>query len=249
MPRIHLVVGPTSTGKTALSIQLASRWSAPVLVLDRIQAYAELSVGGGRPSVDELGGTTRVYLVEQRVVDGELTAVEALKLLVLRLGLLGSAHDALILEGGSLSLLWELTRGDWVLGDECTVTHLTFDDEKAYRARLSARIREMLSPSSGGPSLLSELATLWRDERTHRFVRSICGYDAVLEWCRDHRISPTEVDQVGQQPENLRALHDRVLESHFAYGLKQRREQAEIVRHLESQGARLKPNPSALEAA
>ena len=60
--QLHIILGPTSVGKTSRSIVLAKESKSPVIVLDRVQIYQELATGSGRPLIDELEGTTRTYL-------------------------------------------------------------------------------------------------------------------------------------------------------------------------------------------
>ncbi|MEV7627722.1 isopentenyl transferase family protein [Actinoplanes sp. NPDC089786] len=50
-----LIVGPTGVGKTDRAIELARKVDAPIVVLDRVQCYAELAVGSAR---DDGGGRT-----------------------------------------------------------------------------------------------------------------------------------------------------------------------------------------------
>ena len=47
------LVGPTATGKTKLSLELAKKWSASILNCDTIQMYKGLDIGSAKPSIKE----------------------------------------------------------------------------------------------------------------------------------------------------------------------------------------------------
>ena len=51
--RVLGVVGPTASGKTALSIPLARRLGAQILCMDSMQVYRGMDIGTAKPSADE----------------------------------------------------------------------------------------------------------------------------------------------------------------------------------------------------
>jgi tRNA dimethylallyltransferase len=52
-PPLLVVVGPTATGKTALSVELAERVGGEIVSADSVQVYRAFSVGTGKPSAEE----------------------------------------------------------------------------------------------------------------------------------------------------------------------------------------------------
>jgi len=58
MPQINLcaVGGPTASGKTALSVELALRLGGEVVSFDSMQVYRDLSVGTAKPDMEERRG-------------------------------------------------------------------------------------------------------------------------------------------------------------------------------------------------
>ncbi len=60
------IVGPTASGKTALSISLAKQLNAEIVNLDAYQIYKEMDIGTAKPSVEEREGI-RHHLID--VVD------------------------------------------------------------------------------------------------------------------------------------------------------------------------------------
>ena len=55
-PKIIIVVGPTASGKTALSIQLAKKFNGEVISADSRQIYRGLDIGTEKTTADEMDG-------------------------------------------------------------------------------------------------------------------------------------------------------------------------------------------------
>lgn len=54
--KIICVVGPTASGKTALSIELAKRLDGEILSCDSMQIYRGMTIGTAKPTVEEMAG-------------------------------------------------------------------------------------------------------------------------------------------------------------------------------------------------
>jgi len=52
-PLLVVLVGPTASGKTALSLALAERFGGEIVNCDSVAAYRELEIGTAKPSADE----------------------------------------------------------------------------------------------------------------------------------------------------------------------------------------------------
>jgi tRNA dimethylallyltransferase len=98
----HLIVieGPTASGKTGLSIELAKRFNTCVFSADSRQFYKEISIGTAKPSSEEQAGITH-FFIDSHTLSDEVTAaqyeIEALELLDKEF----QTKDAIILTGGS----------------------------------------------------------------------------------------------------------------------------------------------------
>ena len=55
-PLVVVVVGPTASGKTALSIELAKRFDGEIVSADSMQIYKKMNIGTAKPSLDERSG-------------------------------------------------------------------------------------------------------------------------------------------------------------------------------------------------
>lgn len=98
--KLIVVQGPTASGKTGLSIELARRLSTVILSADSRQFYKQMSIGTAKPSVEEKAGIHH-YFIDSHDITDEVTAArfaqEAEKLLVE----LFETKDTVILTGGS----------------------------------------------------------------------------------------------------------------------------------------------------
>ena len=56
MNNILCVVGPTASGKTKLSIELAKRYDGEVLSCDSMQIYRGMTIGTAKPTPEEMDG-------------------------------------------------------------------------------------------------------------------------------------------------------------------------------------------------
>jgi adenylate dimethylallyltransferase len=220
--RLHLITGVTGAGKTGESIRIAAGLRAPVVAVDRFQCFPELSTTSGRPTAAELAGTQRIYLDERRVSDGGLAADEALTRLRRLLRVLGADHHDIILEGGSISLL-SLMKTSGMLDSGVTVRLMAHNaDDLAYAAALRARVTKMLTT---GPTMLDELADVWRFRAQRSFVASICGLDAILDWSR---MRNRPVRDYAHTPDDIAELTEAVTTAHLDYARRQLKSLAEL---------------------
>ena len=62
-PKIIVICGPTASGKTALSIQLAKKINGEIISADSMQIYKDMDIGTAKPSPDEMNGVKH-YLID-----------------------------------------------------------------------------------------------------------------------------------------------------------------------------------------
>ena len=136
--------GPTSVGKTALSIALANLWHCPIVSADSRQVYRELRIGVARPSPSELEAAEHHFIADRSVLQrfscGQFE-VEALQ----RLAEIFQRGHVAILTGGSMLYLDALTKGIAPLPEP----------DIALRKTLTARLK-----SEGVGALAAELREL-----------------------------------------------------------------------------------------
>ena len=56
MKKILTIIGPTASGKTSLSVELAKKLDGEIIGLDSRQIYEGMSIGTAQPTQDEMGG-------------------------------------------------------------------------------------------------------------------------------------------------------------------------------------------------
>lgn len=97
---LRLIVGPTASGKTDFSIELAIQLKSPVISCDSRQIYKELIIGTAPPTAEQLS-TVKHYFIHSHSIHNHYTAgkyeIEALSLL----DELFKEHDQLVMVGGS----------------------------------------------------------------------------------------------------------------------------------------------------
>ncbi len=64
MNRIIVIVGPTASGKTNLSIELAKRMNGEIISADSMQIYKYMDIGTAKPTEEEMQGIKH-YLVDE----------------------------------------------------------------------------------------------------------------------------------------------------------------------------------------
>jgi len=83
-PLLVVIAGPTASGKTNLSIEMAERFGCPILSLDSRQIFRELSIGTAVPTPEEQA-RAKHYFIHSHSIHDEYSAgkyeVEALAVL------------------------------------------------------------------------------------------------------------------------------------------------------------------------
>ena len=67
-PKIIAVVGPTASGKTALSVALAKALGGEVLSCDSMQIYRDMDIGTAKPTEEEREGVLH-HLIDIAAAD------------------------------------------------------------------------------------------------------------------------------------------------------------------------------------
>jgi tRNA dimethylallyltransferase len=100
MPTLIIVTGPTASGKTAFSIEMAKALNTVILSADSRQFYKEMSIGTAAPTEEELSQVQHYFVhhigIEDKydVADYERDALQLLEELF-------KTHDTVIMTGGS----------------------------------------------------------------------------------------------------------------------------------------------------
>ena len=98
--RLLVVVGPTGSGKTDLSIRLALHYGAPILSTDSRQVYRGMPIGTAQPSADQLQAVEHHFIASRDLTDNLNCGEYEVQALV-RLEELVADHDWVVAVGGS----------------------------------------------------------------------------------------------------------------------------------------------------
>ena len=143
--KLVIILGPTAVGKTDLSIEMAQKYSSPVISCDSRQIYREMSVGTAVPSAAQLSAVKH-YFIHSHSVENLFTAgmyeVQALALIN---DLFAQGHETLVMAGGTGFYVDALVNGL----DDFPET------DSLLRENLTSRLRE-----EGVESLRLELKAL-----------------------------------------------------------------------------------------
>ena len=62
-PKVIVIVGPTASGKTSLSIELAKKINGEIVSCDSMQIYKDMNIGSAKPTQEEMQGIKH-YLID-----------------------------------------------------------------------------------------------------------------------------------------------------------------------------------------
>ncbi|MBR2061034.1 MAG: AAA family ATPase, partial [Tidjanibacter sp.] len=110
-PTLVVIVGPTGSGKTAVSIELARRLGAPIISTDSRQMYQGMAIGTAQPTPEELAAATH-YFIADRPITSPLSA---------------GAY-----EREALALLKEPKSADLLIINTCSIRQLSQDKAYSY---------------------------------------------------------------------------------------------------------------------
>ena len=54
--KVIVICGPTASGKTALSIELAKQINGEIISCDSMQIYKDMDIGTAKPTLEEMQG-------------------------------------------------------------------------------------------------------------------------------------------------------------------------------------------------
>ncbi|MGB6181651.1 MAG: TIGR00730 family Rossman fold protein [Rhodococcus sp. (in: high G+C Gram-positive bacteria)] len=220
--RVDLVVGPTGSGKSERAEALAAECGAPIVVADRFQCLTDMPISTARPA-DPESPFRRVFLAERTLADGPLSGRDACAALFTVVGSLSVEHDAIVVEGGSISLAAALCEFS-ELPFDLTVWRRSIGSRLAHLDRLTARARTMVEPPAGpAHGMLGEVACAWRHPDRRPLVHTVNGPEAVLDWCTRNDRSPADLDEVDLTADEMDSLVVAVAEAHLFHALDQER--------------------------
>lgn len=110
MPTLIVILGPTGVGKTAHSIELAKRYSCPIISADSRQIYRDLPIGTAAPTPQE---QTQVqhYFVGCKSLNETYSAGQYARDCKQLLAQLFKEHEYVVMVGGSMMYIDAVCKG------------------------------------------------------------------------------------------------------------------------------------------
>lgn len=131
-PKVVVICGPTASGKTSLSIELAKKINGEIVSCDSMQIYKEMDIGTAKPTLEEMQGIKH-YMIDfvspnerYSVADYKKQAKQAIR------EILEKGKVPIVVGGTGLyvdSLIYEIEYQD-----------IEFDKE--YREKLEERVKQ-----------------------------------------------------------------------------------------------------------
>ena len=147
MPRkLIIVLGPTGSGKTDLSISLAQQYDSPVISCDSRQLYREMRIGTAVPSDEQLAAVKHYFIRDHSVTVPYTAAMYETEALELIERLFAEGHETLVACGGSMFYIDALCGG--------------IPDVPKAEAELRAELQRRLSQQGGLEDLRAQLHSL-----------------------------------------------------------------------------------------
>ena len=189
--RLIVVVGPTASGKTDLSIALARHYNAPILSTDSRQVYKGLPIGTAYPSEEQLQSVEHHFIAERELTE-DFNCGQYEKEALERLDTLFESVNTVVAVGGSGLYIRALCEGmdslpeaDATLreqlatrlqneGVECLANQLRELDPEYYQVvdrNNPARIMRALEVCLSSGQKYSELRKGERKERDFQIVK------------------------------------------------------------------------------
>ncbi len=94
------VVGPTASGKTSLSIEIAKRFSGQVVSADSMQIYEKMNIATAKPTKDEMQGIPH-HLIGFQPIDKKFSVAEYVTLAKECIEKIHSVGDIPVIAGGT----------------------------------------------------------------------------------------------------------------------------------------------------
>ncbi len=97
---IIAVVGPTASGKTSLSIEIAKRFNGQVVSADSMQIYEKMNIATAKPTEDEMQGVPH-HLIGFQPIDKKFSVAEYVQLANECIHKIHNAGDLPVVAGGT----------------------------------------------------------------------------------------------------------------------------------------------------
>lgn len=110
MKKVIVIGGPTATGKTTLSVQLATKLNTEIISADSRQCYKELQIGVARPTKEQLSAIRHHFIASHSIFD-EINAAGYEEYALAKVEDLFTHLDTIVMVGGTGLYIKAFTEG------------------------------------------------------------------------------------------------------------------------------------------
>ena len=181
------MVGPTASGKTALSIALAKRYSAEVVSCDSMQIYKDMDIGTAKPTTEEMDGVAH-HLIGFLDCGESFSVAQYVKLAAKAITDIRSRGKSVVLVGGT-GLYFSSLIDNIVFTEQDSDPKLRAELEELAKEQGGERLLEILS------ELDPEIAQKLHPNNVGRIIRAI-------EVCKTSGTTMTEQQRVAREQES-----------------------------------------------
>lgn len=139
--KVIVVSGPTASGKTNLSVELALRFSGEVVNFDSLLLYKEINIGTAKPTEEERRSVPH-HMIDVRSISNPMNAADFAREAFPIVQNLLKAGKPVFLTGGSGFYLQALLKG--MYDSPTTPAEITRRSDELYQAEGIAPFREIL---------------------------------------------------------------------------------------------------------
>lgn len=188
-PKIPIicVVGPTASGKTALSIALAKKYSAEIVSCDSMQIYKDMDIGTAKPSAEEMDGVPH-HLIGFLDCDKSFSVAQYVKLAAEAIVDIRNRGKNVVLVGGT-GLYFSSLIDNIVFTEQ--------DSDPKLRAEL-----EELAKEQGGERLLEILRELDPEIAEKLHPNNLGRIIRAIEVCKTTGTTMTEQQRIAREQES-----------------------------------------------
>lgn len=206
--KIIAVVGPTASGKTKLSIELAKRYDGEIISADSIQIYKSMDIASAKPTKNEMQGIHH-HLIDFLDIDKTFSVAEYVPLAKSAINEIHSKNKLPILCGGTGLYIDSLLNN---------ISFETSNSDHILREKLKKQIQE-----KGVQSLIDELqkfdpesAKKIHPNNVIKIIRAIEIYKTtgitMTDQIKRSRLTPSFYDTlfIGLDYKDRNLLYDRI---------------------------------------
>ena len=181
------MVGPTASGKTALSIALAKKFNAEIVSCDSMQIYKAMDIGTAKPSKEEMGGVVH-HLIDFLEPCENFSVAQYVKLASEAIADINSRGKRVVLVGGT-GLYFSSLIDNIVFSEN--------DSDPALRAELEALVRE-----KGSEHLLEILRELDPEIAEKLHPNNLGRIIRAIEVCKTTGTTMSEQQRLARESES-----------------------------------------------